>query len=234
MAIQKKNLLEAFQASAAAEKELERASGTPTTSKAAGPFAAAESAPPPEAPRLAPAAGEQRGTAWVQESTTRLVVLVTVLIVAAFFVGRASVGRVEAGASSSSAPTTGRVVEPRPSRPSSTSQAEPASSVQAQTPAERALLDPRNRYTVKLVEYKKGRDDEIAMQTLAWLQGQKLPAVAQFQGARLYILLGAAEKQSGLDDLLAQAKSMNGPPPQNRQAEFHDAYVVSIDRLIQR
>ena len=157
---------------------------------------------------------------------------------AAFFVGRASVGTpVEAGAPESNEVEGGRVVEAgsgSTKSPAANSSPAAAGNAESLNPAERALLDPRNRYTVKLVEYQKGRDDSLAMQTLSWLQGQNLPAVAQFQGKRLYILLGAGENQAALDELLSTAKSMTGPPPLNKPTEFHDAYVVSIDRLIQR
>ena len=41
--------------------------------------------------------------------------------------------------------------------------AEPELSQEARTPAERALLDPENRYTIKLVEYSNSeRDEELA------------------------------------------------------------------------
>jgi hypothetical protein len=117
--------------------------------------------------------------------------------------------------------------------PSAGSQAEAGVEVDREpgTPHERALLDPVNRYTVKLVEYRKGRDDDAALTTLAYLLEQGLPAVAQVQGGRLFILLGAAPTQADLDDLLETAKTISGPPPLSKPAEFADAYVVGIDRL---
>lgn len=234
MAIQKKNLLEAFQASAAAEKA-PSAPAPRASSKAGGPFAAAS---PP-----APAALETpRRERWKPDQLQRLVALFVVVSVAAFFLGRASVSSVGAqDAPASAGPAAGEeaaraaLAPPGTSPAAAPSQPEPASAAtKAATPAERALLDPRNRYTVKLVEYRSGRDDELALETLRYLQGLGLPAVAQFRGKQLFILLGAAASTGELDDLLARARTLTGPPPLSKKNEFHDAYVVVIDKLIQR
>ena len=50
----------------------------------------------------------------------------------------------------------------------------------------------------------------------------------------MFIVIGAASKQADLDELLKSAKTMNGPPPRNREAEFSDAYVEKIDNLYER
>ncbi len=246
MPIPKKNLLEAFQASARVEKVAAQSASPPAT-KAGGPFASA-----PSERRLEPPIPAEEAAPWHEDLRLRLGALAAGIALAAFFVGRASVSTAAAGTSPSSAPASSASREPGPAAAAKT----PAGAAkspgardgltaaapdvvaqigsQPANAAERALFDPKNLYTVKLVEYSKGRDDKLAAQTLAWLQQQSLPAVAQFQGARLYILLGAGAEQKDLDGLLARAKSMTGPPPLSKPKEFHDAYVVAIDRLVKR
>jgi len=249
MAYHKKNLLEAFQASAAAERARAQESASKDASRAGGP--SARTAPQPQAsqgaraagsaqaasPRSSGRAGEDSPAAprvgWRPDGIQRLILLQVVITVAAFFLGRASVSTVGAGESTAdkpvSEPPSEARAQPRTSPPASPGVAQEES--RPGTPAESALIDPRNRYTVKLVEYRKGRDDKVALDTLAWLESQGLPAVAKFEGSRLYILLGAAQTQRELDDLLKTAQTMQGPPPVSKPAEFHDAYIVGIDRL---
>jgi hypothetical protein len=256
MAIQKKNLLEAFQASAAAEKAKAAAGAAAGQPKAGGPFAQPTPAKPPaepagDAPGESPLRRAWSQRAWNTEALMkgglqRLIVLQLLITIAAFFLGRASVSSVDAGDGSARgdevaaglqqpppASGAGATPSPQPGDPSGAQQSGGAAQVVTQpgTPAERALLDPRNLYTVKVVEYRKGKDDEVALSTLEYFLDQGLPAVAQVQGGRLFILLGAAPTQAELDELLAEAKTMRGPPPLSKPAEFHDAYVVGIDRL---
>lgn len=231
MAIPKKNLLEAFQASAAAEKAKVPAPDELTGSKAGGPFAPQPASTPPPPVRAAPSVER---AAWRPDVLQRLIALQVVITIAAFFLGRASTGGVSAAEEQGPALANESVLpaasQPQPVQPKPVAQTSSA----AGTDAERALLDPRNRYTVKLVEYTKGRDDTLALATLQYLQSQGLPAAAKYQGSQLFILLGAAESVSALDGLLARAKTLNGPPPLNKPAEFHDAYVANIDRLLTR
>jgi hypothetical protein len=243
MTYQKKNLLEAFQASAAASKARASEGASKDVPRAAGPFARSSPAARVEDPEL-PLLDAPPRPRWQLDGTHRLIVLQVVIATAAFFLGRASVSTVDAksGADAGKQSQVAGVNAPQsePEKKKSTESAKaPASasstgaqvSVAPGTAAERALLDPANLYTVKVAEYVKGRDDEVALATLAWLEGQGLPAVAKFKGTRLFLVLGAAAKQKELDQLLQTAKTMNGPPPRNKAGEFHDAYVVNIESL---
>jgi hypothetical protein len=241
MAYQKKNLLEAFQASAAASKARATEGASKDVPRAAGPFArSSPAAPPAEEPELRPLDAAPRPR-WQIDGVHRLIVLQVLIATAAFFLGRASVSTVDAstGDAGKDAKVAGVGERPLASEKSEkkTPAALPASSSGAQvsttpgTDAERALLDPANVYTIKLVEYVKGSDDAIALDTLSWLEGKGLPAVAKFKGSRLFLLVGAAPTQKELDGLRDTVKSMNGPPPRDKPNEFHDAYVVKIDTL---
>jgi hypothetical protein len=225
-----KNLLEAFTASANAEKA---ASEDPApkgsgASPAGGPFVE------PSARRERPAAprGSLTDTLLHPENRGGLLALLGVLVTLAFLAGRMSRG--------DGAPVAAAAGAPAPE----TALAEPASREplapaipEAQTPlseAEKAIADTRNKYTIKLVEYASGRDEDLAWNTLNYLEGLGLPAAAITKGKRMFIVIGAAAKQADLDELLKRAKTMNGPPPRNRQAEFSDAYVEKIDNLYER
>ncbi|HVS17014.1 MAG TPA: hypothetical protein VMT18_00335 [Planctomycetota bacterium] len=238
MAIPKKNLLEAFQASAQAEKAKVQPPAEASGAKAGGPFAPSPTTePPPPVVRSAP---RPESALRRPDALQRLIALQVVITIAAFFLGRASVGGVEARtpdegvATAALAPneSSAQLAAKPPTKPAGEVAA--VTSSEAGTAAERALLDPNNRYTVKLAEYRKDRDESVALETLRWLQSQGLPAVARYEGTRLFLLVGAGPEQVGLDALRDRLKTMNGPPPLNKPAEFHDAYISSIDRLITR
>jgi hypothetical protein len=104
------------------------------------------------------------------------------------------------------------------------------------TPAEQALLDRANVYTIKLVHYTNTEvNKRLAANTARYvIEQQNLPAVVAADSTGLYILVGAAPRQVDLDAFLARVKKMPGPPPQSRPAEFHTAYVEKIDRVFRR
>jgi hypothetical protein len=223
-----KNLLEAFTASANAEKAASE-DPAPTGSggsPSGGPFAE------PSARRERPGAprGSLADTLLHPENRGGLLALLGVLLTLAFLGGRMSAGRGERSVVAAPEP------EAAPVEPAAREPLAPAAA-EAQTPvseAEKALADTRNKYTIKLVEYASGRDEDLAWNTLNYLEGLGLPAASLYKGKRMFIVLGAASKQADLDELLKRAKTMNGPPPRNREAEFSDAYVEKIDNLLER
>ena len=235
MAHRQKNLLEAFNASAAIEKsESER---TSDSSAAGGPFALETQPAVQSAPDVKPGLAE---SLLHPENRGGLLVLAGLGLTLAFLAGRASVRRVEAeedpALPGTRAPEQVRAALPTPgAAPATQATAEPELSQEPRTQAERALLDPENRYTIKLVEYSNSeRDEELAWEAFYYLEDQGLPAAVLGRGQRLFIVVGAARQQAQLDDLLQRAKTMKGPPPRSKKAEFFDAYVDKIDKFIQR
>ncbi len=104
------------------------------------------------------------------------------------------------------------------------------------TPAEQALLDRANVYTIKLIHYSNTEANKrLAAATARYvIEQQNLPAVVAADSTGLYILVGAAPRQVDLDGFLARAKKMPGPPPMSKPGEFHSAYVEKIDRVFRR
>lgn len=263
MAHRNKNLLEAFSASAASEKAAEGGPDNGASARVGGPFAKApvqESILTPAERELVKDATSGppafAGDLMRPENFPGLVAAVVILVAVSFLIGRATAGgagAVEAGGtlpatSEQSAaegdeqpPVLSATPIPLPGSNAGVQQRTSADGDRAES-AEAArindvmdqLKDPTNRYTVKLVEYQQPRDDVIATSTFYYLIDQGLPAAMVYRGKRLFIVLGAAERQVDLDDLLKRAKTMEGPPPKHKQAEFFDAYLEKIDNLLER
>jgi hypothetical protein len=175
----------------------------------------------------------------------QLLALVALLAIAcAFFLGRASARIASAAGSGGTAQDHPPAVETPPN-------AQPASSVQAappaasapsanadraaRTPAELALLDPKNVWTIKMVDYKNNDyEQRLALDTLAYLTQQGLPAATVRNGGHIYLVVGAAPTQIALDSLALQCKTMKGPPPKSKEGEFQTAYLERIERIYPR
>ena len=103
------------------------------------------------------------------------------------------------------------------------------------TPAatgENALLDPRNKYTIVAISMTPANED------LAWvnhdhLEAQGLPVFPPFptSNGMLVVVVGAAAKESDLDDARTRLKRLTGPNGTGRP--YEDAYPYPIRKLIQ-
>jgi hypothetical protein len=257
MVNRQKNLLDAFSASAAVESAPERE----PRAEPGGPFVSVtprEPVPQVKSPARQAVSEEEiqatlRQTSFLEmllrpENRHGLVALQVVLLALVFLAGRASVGRVDAGATTAAeagppsdvttagtgstgagAPGSVRAAVPIPTAASGEDHAE---RLEPRTPAELALMDPANLYTIKLVEYQKDHGESLAWKTMDYLEDLRLPAVMLYRGERLFIVLGAAARQADLDQLLRLAKTMNGPG--GKKAEFADAYVDKIAKFLDR
>lgn len=181
--------------------------------------------------------------------------VVLLLCVVTFLLGRMSVSRDaqaagpgtpeapaqndSAGKLAVNAPTPGPSQAPSavapPAAEAASGGGQPIVDSQAREPAEQALLDRKNVYTIKLVHYSNTQANQrLAAQTAQYIRAQNLPAVVATDGAGLFILVGAAPRQVDLDAYLAQVKRLPGPPPLNRAGEFASAYLEKIDRVFKR
>lgn len=218
-----KHLFEAFKASAAS-----------------APSPAARAASAASTPSLFDGAHKPHAIA-LQASQVKLLLAVVVLaLVCAFVLGRASVAGVGASDKTTElASETPTDATRQAAAPDFVPAAAPANANldrEARTPAETALLDARNLYTIKLLEYSPSETNKArALETLRYLTEQAgLPACITSTPKRIVVLVGAAPEQRDLDQLLRSCKTIAGPPPLSKPAEFSDAYVDKIDKLFSR
>jgi hypothetical protein len=165
-----------------------------------------------------------------------LVVVAVLALVCAFVLGRASVSGVAAAPGGVEPESAQPQDAPRSEVPASIAPAVVPPDAQPHSPAEQALLDQRNVYTIKVVEYYRSElNIERARETLRYLtEVQGLPACSTTTSTRIYVLIGAAPAKTELDQLLLKVRTMAGPPPLSRPAEFFDAYPEKIDKVFPR
>jgi hypothetical protein len=167
-------------------------------------------------------------------------IVAVLAVVCAFLLGRASVRGVAAASTDTATNAASVAPQTPPTNEAINAPAAAAPQVeadrQARSPAEQALLNPANVYTIKLLEYSRSETNQArALETLRYLTDVvQFPACVTSTSSRIVILVGAAPKQSELDALLSRAKTIAGPPPLSRPAEFHDAYIDKIDKLFPR
>jgi len=251
-----KHLLEAFKvagpSTSAPSSAAPLAPSSANSAGAGGPFGAKPSGAPTAKPSAFAAAGAKagppRGALILNSAQVRLLGLVMlVLVVVAFLLGRMSVSDVAyaegVGADDSTvestpepAPTPTIAAAAAPASATPTASAPPAVDPNPRTPAEQALLDKDNVYTIKLIHYSNTEvNQRLAADVARYvIQSHNMPAVVAADSTGLYILVGAAPRQVDLDDYLARIKKMAGPPPLSRAGEFHTAYIEKIDRVFRR
>jgi hypothetical protein len=230
-----KNLLEAFTASANAEKAASEDPSVPG-SPSGGPFAPG----PGREDAIERSSSSLADTLLHPENRGGLIALMGVLITLAFLAGRMTIDEHDetlAAAPAEPAPTGARPARtetPRTPAPAAAAAVE-SEPDQPITPAEKALADTRNRYTIKLIEYAdKKRDEDLAWNLLNYLEDKGYAAASLFKGNRLFVVVGAAPNQVDLDGDLDRLRALAGPPPMNREGEFSTAYVEKIENLYTR
>ncbi len=224
MSQRSKNLLEAFNQSKAPEKSAEPvAPPRGSAPKVGGPFAdSAPMARPKEQPLLH---GARSDSSRSPRERLRVVVLCTGIALIFFFVGRAS------------APSVGAAEKPpapAPGAPAEMTQTPPAAKPINLVGNDTALVDLANQSTILACSYKFSAENKtLAMASRARLIEQGLPAsVYENQTKKqIFILVGAAPRQSDLDGLLVRVKSATSD---RAKQEFKGAYAVPIDNYVVR
>lgn len=186
-----------------------------------------------------PAEPARGGDPWTRSRVQRLVLLQVLLLVAAFFLGRASVGaggpgdEVEAAGPAASPPV-GAAHRPAAPPPA----VETPRSAPSTRPAEvlewdRPLMDRANRYTIQVATF----DDTEAQRELAWgvhrlLRDAGFSAFSPWRHRdKIVIMVGAAPSQADLDSTLRRVRAVKTA---RGREEFSDAFVTSIDNLVPR
>lgn len=227
MAKRSENMLEAFKASTAPVEEPPGKPAEPSRG-AGGPFAPP---PAPRAPRPPRSQRQPEGLALpANPAGIAMMVGLVLLLAMAFLLGRLSAPSVQA-----SAPVAEDEGFRFPALPEGRETARGASSPETtlevsegQTEADRAFLDPANKFSIRVLEYRRTeRDEVLAFAAYDHLRAKGFPVVwPRHKGNSLFVFVGAAPRQSDLDGLLRELWKTPGP---GRDAKpFDDAFVVNI------
>ncbi|MBL8859433.1 MAG: hypothetical protein JNL28_13055 [Planctomycetes bacterium] len=104
------------------------------------------------------------------------------------------------------------------------------------TDDDRAFLDPKNRFTVRLAQYANDANGvRLAREAYKYLRGEGVPIVQPIQsgnGDHIYLCADARAKKDDLVGLCEYIKRLRGPGGQ--KTPFHDAYIDNIEHLLKR
>ena len=159
-----------------------------------------------------------------------------VLLLAAFFLGRFSMGTVGAADTedTSSASKSGFEVPPiegGTSRNLTLPIAHQPSSGGAQnlTAMDKAFLDTTNRFTIRTISYgRSSMEQDLAFKAYDHMRAEGLPVVTPLGiGDSLMIFVGAAASRAEIEPLLKSVRSTPGPG--NDRTAFRSAYIVNIE-----
>jgi hypothetical protein len=104
------------------------------------------------------------------------------------------------------------------------------------TAADKAMMDPANKFTIQLIQYKN--DDagqKRARETAEYLRKQAIPVVSPISyGKNVLVVADAKPRKDDLAALLKHVQALPGPPPQDKQTPFSSALVVNIDKIVKR
>jgi hypothetical protein len=108
--------------------------------------------------------------------------------------------------------------------------------IAGQTDEDKAFLDARNKYTVRVVQYENDANGiRLARETYKYLRTEGLPAVQPIQSGdarHIYLCADAKPKKDDLAVLCGFIKRMRGAD--HKSIPFGDAYVDNIEHLINR
>jgi hypothetical protein len=108
--------------------------------------------------------------------------------------------------------------------------------VAGQSDADKAFVDPRNKFTVRVAQYANDATGERhARETYKYLRTEGVPAVQPIKSGddrHIYLCADAQPKKDDLVVLLGYVKRLRGSD--RKSMPFADAYVDNIDHLINR
>jgi len=206
-------------------------SSAPGLPGSGGPFAlgGSKATPRPSRPAGQGGRGDMIRESLAHAGLPRLAIILALLLVAAFFLGRASrpIRAQEPAVTEQSS-------DPAPSREARA----PATGAEEQPAADRpdpeaALKDPSNRFSVLVVTYQDTPEQrDLARATHAHLRGSGLPVFRPYRyHGKLLLLVGAAPRERDLSELRDRLRDLESA---RGRREFGDAYVVPIEDFIQR
>lgn len=248
MVIRKKNLLEAFTASAPEGRRAEarKKSGDAQTS-AGGPFASVAPSAPRAARKLPKFPTLMRGSTVMRalaDRTVRIALIAFVIVVGfAYWLGKKSGTTVEAEDAQAALPAgPGSIIRPGSDVGAALKGSDLAKknqqTAQLGSVHDQGFMDPRNKYTLRVAQYPSDENGKKAARaTVEYLRGESLPVVGpivQDKGKTLYVCAGYEAKSEELDKLLAYVKALPGPAPHSKSPPFASAFKVNIDDYVKR
>lgn len=248
MVIRKKNLLEAFQASAPEGRGAAARQGGEKVA-AGGPFAPPARTGDRAQPNFASARRRSTLARALSDRTIQLALVVFIVAIGgAYWLGSRNSRSVEARTPSaadegtnpgallrSSAPAAAPI--PPPDVASASVASANLQTAQAGNADDQAFMDPKNKYTVRLAQY--ANDDAGQKQARALCEylrkKEGAPVIRPVSKGKVVIVVaGFAPKIKDLDPLLTFIRGLRGPNSKDEALPFRDAYVVNIDDLVAR
>lgn len=230
----KKNLLDAFQASALEGRAVKERKNVQAS--AGGPFASAS-------PRAKAEAGEGGLAARaLRDPVVRAALGVALVAIgAAYWLGTRSGSAADEPASEVLAAAPG-VIVPASAAPGAAPSPDAdlarlnQQRAQTGTAHDQQFLDKKNQFTIRLVQYK---NDEAGLRqakaTFEFLRREGLPAVAPISiGKGVIVCVDSKPRKADLDAMLTFVQKMAGPDGKTNRPPFADAFVVNIDDVLER
>lgn len=243
MVVRKKNLLDAFQASAPEGRSAARRPGGARTS-AGGPFAPA-GAPAESGSKTVP--NWPAGTRlpiwrrWLGDRSVRIALGVGLLCIAlAYWLGRQQGPAVEAGEAPAVPSGPGALLRAGAVPPPAQSEAELArqnlATAQAGSTHDQQFMNPANKYTVRVKTFKNDAAGTAAARALhEYFVKENLPVILPIsQGKSCVLYVGHDAKKKDADSLAKHIQGMRGLGSESKKLAFEDAYVVNIDQIVTR
>ena len=249
MVVRKKNLLDAFQASAP-EGRVAARRGNDARASAAGPFAPLReteaAARRPSGERGSPAIPQpmpQRIPLWrrsLGDRAVRVAILAGLACIAvAYWLGRRQAPAVDAHDAPAEVSAPGALMRTGAEPPAPASDSELARRNQALAQAgsfdDQQFMNPVNKYTVRVKTFSNDASGWAAARALhAYFVRENLPVILPIQQGKSCILyVGHDPRKKEADQLAGYIQRMH-VPPDAKKAAFEDAYVVNIDDVVKR
>ncbi len=236
MVVRKKNLLDAFRQAAPEGRKSAAPSYKPASGAASSPRSTDTS------PSLRFESGAPALFARIlSDRRVRAVVLVAALIgVGAYFAGRFSAKPAQAadgvGVGDSAAADASRGALAKGTAAGADLVEKNQAAARMGTAADKALMDPVNKFTIQLIQYNNdAAGKKLAQETAEYLRKQAIPVVSPISLGKSVILIADAKPRTeDLAGLLKHLKLLPGPNPQDKQTPFSSALVVNIDKIVKR
>jgi len=242
MVLRKKNLLDAFRQATPQGRQPAPAS-SPSPAGAKDPFAPVATGAPRVEPVVSgePAANAQVGpeSLFSGRRLRAVVIVATVIGLGGYFAGRFAAKPTRAAGdpapgSVEADPATGALSDGRAAGENLVERNQAAARMGSAV--DKAFMDPANRFTIRLIQYKNdAAGQQRAQETAEYLAKQAIPVVSPISlGKNVILCADAKPRTEDLARLLKHVKQISGPPPQSEPTPYSSAYVVNIDDVVKR